>query len=283
MNKLDVNIIGAGRVGQTLGRLLVKAQFARIQAVVTRSALSARAAIEWIGQGDYYAMDALLPPADLTVLTTPDDTLVSVSVALARNGYLRQGDGVIHCSGRYDSSCLQAVRESGCWVASLHPLCSIAQPALSLSSLAGTLCALEGDEAGMAVLQALCAAIGGVPFLLGTQQKALYHAASVFAANYTVTLAELARTCFQQAGIEHVVIKPMVQQLMHSSLTNLAQVDLPAEALTGPLQRGDVATIHAHLNALPPDARACYLALARATRPLLSAGVSQQLVALLDE
>jgi predicted short-subunit dehydrogenase-like oxidoreductase (DUF2520 family) len=165
----------------------------------------------------------------------------------------------------------------------MHPVCSIAAPNLSITTLTGVRCALEGDAGALDILTPLLTSIGFLPFLVTHEHKALYHAGSVFAANYLVTLAEQARLCFEQAGIEHALINPLVHQLMHSSLFNLTRVDSPTQALTGPLQRGDAATVEAHLSALSPQQRACYLALARATLPLITPQASLALAAVFDE
>jgi predicted short-subunit dehydrogenase-like oxidoreductase (DUF2520 family) len=278
-----INLIGAGRVGQTLGYLLAHSGLCTVQAVVSRTKLSADEAIDFIGQGYYVAAVEELPPAELTLITTPDDAIVQISERLAHNSALRAGDLVIHCSGRYSANCLMAVKEQGCWVASLHPLCSIANPAQGVLAFNGMLCALEGDVLAVEALWSLFSAVGVLPFRIASHQKALYHAASVFAANYVVTLANQAHLCFQQAGVDDALIKPLINQLMQSSVDNLMQAESPAQALTGPLQRGDSATISAHLQALSPSLRACYVELARATLPMAPLSVAHELTALFNE
>ncbi len=280
---LQINLIGAGRVGQTLGYLLVQSGEVALQAVMALSRHSAERAVQFIGQGYYCATIAELPPAELTLITTPDAALEGVSRSLFENAPLRPNDIVLHCSGAYTSEQLAIVRERGCLVASLHPVCSIAMPAVAIQSFSGTLCALEGDAEAVRLVSQLVTQCGVVPFLVEKQQKALYHAGSVFAANYLVTLAEQACRCFQQAGLQEHLIKPLIQQLMHTSLVNVLQAEQPAHALTGPMQRGDVATLKAHLAVLPSGLRSCYLAMARATLPLLKKFPEHQLTAVFDE
>jgi len=103
-------------------------------------------------------------------------------------------------------------------------------------------------------------------------QGALYHAAGVIASNYVVTLAWLARRLFQRAGIPADGALEALLPLTTRAVENLREVGIP-QALTGPLVRGDLATIARHLSALEreaPEALPVYRALGGATVGLLT-------------
>ncbi len=68
-----INIIGAGKLGATLGYLFSKVSSVKIGAIYNTSSKSSEKAIKFIGQGTYYSDIALIPPADLTLISTPDD------------------------------------------------------------------------------------------------------------------------------------------------------------------------------------------------------------------
>ena len=91
------------------------------------------------------------------------------------------------------------------------------------------------------------------PFFLADDKRSLYHAAATVACNYLVTLEHLADELFVKAGVPERVTLSLFLPLVRATLDNLAAQG-PVDALTGPLSRGDAATIAAHLEALAADA-----------------------------
>ena len=113
---------------------------------------------------------------------------------------------------------------------------------------------------------ALVYEIGGVPAVIAEADRVLYHAALAHASNHGVTLVAQAMEVLDRIGIEHP--GRYLQALVTASMANALR-DGDA-ALTGPIIRGDVATVRAHLEALdeaplPASTAATYRALARAT------------------
>jgi predicted short-subunit dehydrogenase-like oxidoreductase (DUF2520 family) len=103
-----------------------------------------------------------------------------------------------------------------------------------------------------------------IPFALADAAKPVYHAASVFASNYLVTLTHAAVSLLGQAGLEREMALMALRPLQHRS------VDVAGLPPTGPIARGDAATIAAHLDAVSPELAPLYRALGRATLPLVS-------------
>jgi predicted short-subunit dehydrogenase-like oxidoreductase (DUF2520 family) len=248
-----INIIGAGQLGQTLARLVVSHQSATIQAVCNQSLQSSQAAIDFIGEGKSYAEIAQLPAAEITWICTADDKIAAVAQELHQNQALKTGTIVLHFSGALDSSVLLALKERGCFIASVHPMRSFASPAQSVDDYPGTYCAMEGDLEALEGLEALFISIGSIPYRIEKKHKSLYHAAAVFASNYLLTLAEEARRCLNVAGVEQALIIPVIHSLMQSTLNNLQATQSPQQSLTGPLQRGDTKTLLKHLKVLLND------------------------------
>src|SRR5204863_9403733 len=89
--------------------------------------------------------------------------------------------------------------------------------------------------------------VGGRPFALDEDDKALYHAAAVFASNFVVVLASLAAGVFDRIGIDDALARLL--PLSHAALENVHALG-PGRALTGPAVRGDDGTIRANLAAL---------------------------------
>lgn len=262
-----INVIGAGRVGQTLAWLLSRENTAEIGYVCNQTEASIRAALQFIGQGTGCARAEELPPADITFITTSDDCIARACAALSHSR-LKSGGIVVHCSGALTSDTLEAVREKGCFAASIHPMRSFANPALSVVEFRGTYCALEGDLPAVAVLGPLFKTIGAMVFSIDKTKKPLYHAAGVFASNYLVTLFSQALSCLEDAGVDKHVAVGAALNLMNGTLRNLEQTQSPHLSLTGPIKRADTETILNHLQVLTEDKHRLYSVLGQATLPL---------------
>ncbi|MFC7782489.1 Rossmann-like and DUF2520 domain-containing protein [Legionella taurinensis] len=270
-----INIIGAGRVGQTLAWLLSRQKGIEIGFVCNQTEASARAALQFIGQGKYCPAIEELPPADMTFITTPDSSIAAASAALSQSD-LKPGGIVVHCSGALTSNALDALRVKGCYTASIHPMRSFAKPALSVHEFSGTYCAVEGDVPAISALTDQLQALGAIVFAIDKTKKPLYHAAGVFASNYLVTLFSQALSCLSNAGIDETVAVGAVLNLMQGTLANLNHTQSPRASLTGPITRADTGTITNHLLALTGVLHELYSVLGKATLPLTTLSGEQK-------
>lgn len=246
---LTLNIIGTGKVGRTLGALWQSAGVFELGAVLSRTPDSARAAVTFIGRGTAANDMRALTPANVWMLTLPDDRIADRARALAASGVLREGDIVFHCSGALSSSELAAVRTCGAHIGSIHPVKSFAEPAVAVASFAGTWCAAEGDEGALTVLQPAFERIGAHVTRIAAASKLLYHAANVIASNYLVALAEAALRVYAHAGIGRENAAAIMAPLVRETAENVLEFG-PAQALTGPIARGDAALVARQLDAL---------------------------------
>jgi len=264
-----LNLIGAGHVGRVLGRLFAARGCFQVQQVLTRSASSAQQAVAFIGAGSAAAACEELRPAGVHVLAVGDDQIVPACEALARAVPLRDSI-VFHCSGALASDRLQAARDQGALVASVHPIRSFADPAAVAAQFDGTFCGIEGDADALAVLTPALRAIGAQPVPIDASAKTVYHAAAVFASNYLVTVLDAALRAYQAAGIPEAVARQMAQPLATESMANVFRLGAAA-ALSGPIARGDMATVARQQHAVErwdPDTGALYRALVAPTAVL---------------
>ncbi|MGQ0524397.1 MAG: Rossmann-like and DUF2520 domain-containing protein [Betaproteobacteria bacterium] len=245
----NLNIIGAGRVGRTLGALWRRAGVFAIRDVVSRSADSAQIAVRFIGEGNPFAAMENLRVAETWMLTVPDDRIADCARTLAKSGVLRAEDIVFHCSGALSSAELAPAAECGARVASVHPVKSFAEPHMALSSFAGTWCAGEGDAAALAVLQPAFERIGAHFTRIEAAGKLLYHAGSVIGSNYLVALMEASLQCYERAGMSRDDAITLMTPLVRETLENILHRGT-VDALTGPIARGDHALVARQLGAL---------------------------------
>ena len=259
-----LNLIGAGHVGRVLGRLWAASGTFALQDVLTRSPASAAEAVGFIGAGQEAAELTAMRPAEVWMLAVGDDQIGPVCAALAAAQPLA-GSVVFHCSGAKASSELAPAAAAGALTASVHPVRSFADPERVAAHFAGTFCGIEG--AGAARLHGALEAIGARPVAIEAAAKTVYHAASVFASNYLVTVLDAALRAYQAAGVPETLARELAAPLAEETLANVLRLG-PEQALSGPIARGDADTVarqQAALDAWDGPTGATYRALAEAT------------------
>jgi len=245
----SLNIIGAGRVGRTLGALWSRSGHFAIQDVLCRTPMSAQAAVDFIGAGEPVEALSGMRTADVWLIATPDAQVAAFCDSLAHEHTLRAHDIVFHCSGSLPASELAAASRRGAHVASVHPLKTFADPAEAVRTFSGTYCIAEGEHAALALMRAAFEAIGGRFTEIAPAHKPLYHAAGVMACNYLVALIESGLRCYEQVGLERDVALQMMESLVRETVDNVFRMGT-ARALTGPIARGDVPVVARHVDLL---------------------------------
>lgn len=265
-----ITIIGCGKVGRTLGRLWQANHVATIGEILNTSLGSGERAAQFIGAGRAVERIQDLQAADIFVIGASDDRIVACCDALVQSGCLSAGNIVCHCSGALPSSVLQAARECGALIASVHPIRSFAHPDKVAQEFTGTYCGVEGDQCAIDVLNPLFSAIGAHFVSIDSSQKTLYHAGAVFASNYLVTLLDTAVQTYTEAGMSRDAALKIMATLVRETAENVLQTG-PEQALTGPVARGDVGTVLKQYKAVKKWHRAygdLYRQLGKLTRKL---------------
>jgi predicted short-subunit dehydrogenase-like oxidoreductase (DUF2520 family) len=240
-----LNVIGCGRVGQTLAALLHQHGQVQVQDLYSRSFSSAEQASRFVSAGKAVTELAEMRPADVWLLSVPDGQVDAAAHALAESqGAKLAGAIACHHSGYLSAALLQPLQSLGCHVASAHPVLNFASPETGVRQFAGTPCGLEGDTAALAWLETVLTQIGGRCFHMATADKPLYHAAAVFSSNFTVVLQSIAQDAWLSAGVPSALLRPLTEALLKSTVDNVLAMG-PARALTGPAARGDAAVVQA--------------------------------------
>jgi predicted short-subunit dehydrogenase-like oxidoreductase (DUF2520 family) len=270
--KLKVSIVGAGRVGRTLGRHLRRHGW-RIGTVVTRSPVSSRAAVRTIGAGQPSAGPAVsVLAADVILLGVPDDALAAVSAALAKiGGSSWRGKVVLHTSGALDSNVLAPLARLGAATGSIHPMQTFGGKIAP--NLQGVTIAIEGTPRALRIARTIAKTLGGAPVVIARQNKPVYHATAVLAAGSGFPLIEISVQMLVGIGFSRRRALQTLLPLSRQMLDNIERIG-SRSAWTGPLSRGDYATIAKHVRVLrryPPEVRQSYAALALLAGRVLSA------------
>jgi predicted short-subunit dehydrogenase-like oxidoreductase (DUF2520 family) len=200
--------------------------------------------------------------SDLVWITVPDDAIADVATQLAAAQDWR-GKTVFHSSGALTSDVLSPLRKRGAKVASVHPGMTFVRQSVPL--LKGVPFGVEGDAAAVRLAKKLVGELGGSAYSITPENKVLYHAFGAFASPMLIALMTALEQVGTAAGIKPQNIRTMAAPLLRQTLNNYLEHGAAA-ASSGPLVRGDVATVRKHLAALAnvPEARAAYVALATA-------------------
>jgi predicted short-subunit dehydrogenase-like oxidoreductase (DUF2520 family) len=272
-----VAIVGAGRVGRTLGRRL-RALGWKIGAVVTRSVRTARAAVRAIGAGRPQArLDERVLDCDLLLIATPDRAIHAVADTLATVGGRRwRGKIVLHTSGARGRRPLEALARRGAATGSMHPMQTFS--GRGETRLDGVVFAVEGDARARRLAARIARALGGVPVALEARRKPAYHAAGALAAGHLLAVVEAATRVLVDLGFPRRRAERALLLLARQTLDNFERLG-PRAAWTGPLSRGDYPTVTRHAAALaarfPREYAQAYAALTWLGARLLSTRKAQ--------
>ncbi|MGH9120134.1 MAG: DUF2520 domain-containing protein [Acidimicrobiales bacterium] len=233
-----LRVIGPGRAGRSLAAALERTGW-RVDG--------------FLGRGD--DVSGAAAGVDLLVIATPDDAVGRVAAAVEPV----PTTVVAHLAGSFGLDVLGPHTRR----AAVHPLVSLPDAEVGAVRLIGAWYAVAGDSMAGEVV----AALQGRWFTVADADRAIYHAAAAVASNHLVVLLAQVERLATEAGV------PMAAylDLVRATIENVAELGAPA-ALTGPAARGDVATVRRHLDAVAPDERPLYEALAAEARRLAGCG-----------
>jgi predicted short-subunit dehydrogenase-like oxidoreductase (DUF2520 family) len=238
-------IVGRGRVGGAIARAAARAGLAAETAGREEAAAACRR-------------------AEVALLCVPD-TAIAVACDAAATAVVPPLRFVGHVSGATGLDALAAATARGAEAFSIHPLQTVPDPE---AEIAGAACAIAGSSpVAVELARALAIALGMRPFEIAEERRAAYHAAAAIASNFLVTLEESAAELLERAGVEDA--RALLAPLVLRSAANW--VERGEGALTGPIARGDAATVERHraaLRELAPELVPLYEALVERTRAL---------------
>ncbi|HEY6320517.1 MAG TPA: Rossmann-like and DUF2520 domain-containing protein [Thermoanaerobaculia bacterium] len=231
---LRFSVVGPGRVGKSVAGWAVAAGAELVAA-------AGRDGVAGFGSGGQ----------DLLLIAVPDGVLAEVAERLATRA---QAAVVLHTSGSRDAAVLAPLRAAGSAAGTLHPLKAFPRVLSAPEEASGVFFALDGEPAAQALARRLVAAWGGVAGEVPPAARPLYHFAATLAAGGVATLLATAADLARKAGLPPEVASGYLELARGTVAAAIAApVQAPAAALaaiTGPVARGDLATVQSHFQAL---------------------------------
>ena len=256
-------VVGAGRVGAVLAAALRSAGH-EITAVAGESAASRTRAETLLPGVHVDKPTAVARSCDVLLLTVPDDMLGNVVTMLSASGAIGRGQYVVHTSGKHGVSVLAPAVRLRARALAMHPAMTFTGTDLDLSRLPGCVFGVTAGAGTDHLAEQLVADLGGRMVRVAEDRRTLYHAGLAHGANHLVTLVAQAMDLLRASGADDPAgtLRPLLGAALENALS------YGDAALTGPIVRGDVETVRAHLadiTATAPGTLESYVVMARAT------------------
>ncbi|WP_097093793.1 Rossmann-like and DUF2520 domain-containing protein [Novosphingobium sp. Chol11] len=245
-----IGIIGSGRVASALGLALAELSVEPL-ALWGRDPARCATAVASIGRAVAAPrMTDIAETCDLIVLAVSDDALEQSILDLGAGGGIAP-PFIFHVSGRNGAAILAPLGVKGWLTAAIHPAMTFTgDPHAEVGQMIGARFAVTGstDQANEAA-RAVVAHLGGIPVDIAEEHRPLYHAALCHGANHLITLIAGSCEALAAAGVDDpaALLAPLVRAALENSLGK------GMAGLSGPLLRGDKATIAGHISALRKD------------------------------
>jgi predicted short-subunit dehydrogenase-like oxidoreductase (DUF2520 family) len=247
-----IAVFGAGKVGTALSSQL-RNKGREIVFVSNKTLHSTRKSAKQLHSRNQSIHFSDIPPdTNLIIIAAPSQAIPKIVQELTRKRSMRYHNVfIVHTSGAHSSKILDPLRKKGAKIASVHPIQTFPQNqtiANAVKSLTGIYYGIDAPRETLRDAKSLVKLLGGKPVVISDSLRPLYHALCVFSSGYIVQLLNLIEKISKQLDFPkpwHEILGP----LMATSIANSIKIS-PASALTGPIMRGDVATIGLHIKAL---------------------------------
>jgi predicted short-subunit dehydrogenase-like oxidoreductase (DUF2520 family) len=262
--KPHIAIVGAGNLAGALAVSLHEAGYV-IEQIISRERAASLQQARRLGRevgASTIAVDQAKIQAEMVWFCVPDGEISTAAESMAA-GADWKGKVALHSSGALTSDELAVLRKRGAATASVHPLMTFVRG--SRPPLEGVPFAIEGSPKAVRAARAIVLDLRGQPFTIRKEHKEAYHAWGMFASPLLTALLAANERVAVAAGVSRKAAKERMLPILRQTLSNYARLGA-AGSFSGPIARGDVATVEKHLKVLGkvPGTREVYIALARA-------------------
>ncbi len=256
---MRIGIVGAGRVGLSLGKYFSETDGVTISGYYSRTLQSAQEGAIFTDSTVFTSLHDILNMSDTLLVTTPDAEIISVWDCIikecATNQY--QHKIVCHCSGSLSSEIFSEHTKYQISVCSMHPMYAFYHKYESYRQLHNAFFTLEGDDEAVSTMKKLLGAMGNSYAVIDSAAKTKYHCAASMASNQVNALMSYCLKMLCECGFTEESARHMLAPLAIENVKNI-MTNGPGPALTGPVERNDINTVRSHLSCLDGDLKKIY-------------------------
>lgn len=249
-----IGIIGAGRVGCSIGKYLSESGI-HVAGYYDSSKDAAESAAQFTSTKSYSDIGELVAQSSLLFLTTPDGIILKVWETIR---HLPLNHKIIcHCSGAMPSSAFAGIEDTGACGCSLHPMLPFSSRFSSYEQLKQSFFTIEGEETAVQTVSGLFTGLGNTVCRIEGDRKPKYHAAASILSNQVAAVLDTGYRLLEECGFTREEAVAASAQLIRQNVENILQNDC-VKALTGPIERNDIQTVQKHLDCLGDEDRRMY-------------------------
>ena len=242
-NKFAIGIVGAGKVGAILGAAYKNCGH-EITAIYTASETNIERNEILLPNVPILSIEEVVRKSEIVFFTIPDDELAPTITGLAKLGVFKQGQILIHTSGRHTLEVFENM--PNIIGMSIHPIMTFTGTSLDLPKLKNTYYAVNASKLMLPIAQALVMELEGSPITVSDENRSLYHAGLSHGANHLSLIVNQSMEMLEKAGVENPesIVKPLFEAALERSLMQ------KYKSISGPVPRGDTQTIQKHLETI---------------------------------
>ncbi len=253
---MKIGIIGAGRVGCSIGKYLKDKQSdCEILGYFSRSSEKITEAAKFTNSKEFSCLNDLIEASDTLFVTTPDDAIRDVWDCIDKKKI--KGKIICHFSGSLSSDVFYGASDFGAFPGSAHPMYAFSDKFNSYKNLNTVVFSLEGSRIFLEKVGKLFKNTGNPVCVLEKENKVKYHAAASLVSNHMLSLLDTGVSLLEEIGYEredgYKVFAPLVENNLLGALRSSVE-----KSLTGPIERGDINTIEKHLECLDGYSKKVY-------------------------
>ena len=246
----NIGIIGAGKVGVSLGRYLSGLDYTNLVGYYSRSLDSSAYAAKVTNSGKFTSIEKLIEKSNVILITTPDDQISEIWSTISK--FSIQNKIVCHCSGSLSSEIFFDISSKGANGCSMHPILAISSKENSYKDLSSAFFTLEGQDKAIEFFSRVLDSKRNKYKVLSKTEKTKYHISSVFISNLIIAMGNISIKLLGDYDFSQEEALDALKSLAVGNMDKFFARG-PQDALTGPVERNDLGTVEKHLKALSDD------------------------------
>lgn len=260
---MNIGIIGAGKMGYTLGKHFSLSNNSDIKLIgyYSKNINSAIDAAKFTGSECFDNIKSIVEQSDILFLTVPDGEIKGVIDIVDEILPLSSEKLICHTSGALSSNEMKN-DISNLYLFSVHPIYAVNSKYESYINFKDAFITIEGDVERIQIIKDIFVSLGHNVKIISAGDKVKYHSAAVFSSNLVIGLYHMAEELLKQCGFDEDDMGLALKPLFINNAIKLSETDCIA-ALTGPVERCDIGTITKHLSILDNDYLDVYKLLSR--------------------
>ena len=221
--RLDVGIVGAGRVGPVVGAGLAGAGH-RVIGVATTSDDGRDRVSALLGDVPILGLPDLLQAADLVILAIPAGELAELAAGLAEAGLWRPGQLVAHTAAEHGVAVLEPAMRRGVIPLAIHPAIVFTGTSMDLVRLRESSCAVTAAAPVLPIAQALVVELGAEPVIIAEEDRPAYAEAVATATAFSAEIVRQSLRLLDGIGVERPagIVAPLIRASVDAALMRAA-------------------------------------------------------------